>query len=233
MSPTAAGFAAWIRIASKGALYSPTPAARMRYDQDLARSKTGVLCRAIEGQEARLARKRALTLIEAKERASRLTAASSSDGSFSLTRDMRKIGRLGEYRGCFRALSGSTLDNIEILPMRRRKGLIENSFDDLKNYISMRRLRASDAETTDGELFRALTALIAASEIGVKPGDFMRAKRMGKGGSLREMGKIGTGSDSRGWRLLNPLAKARRAIMEKMGLTEKELGFHLDRVKCQ
>jgi hypothetical protein len=97
----------------------------------------------------------------------------------------------------------------------------------LSNRASMRRPRAPRAQAASGKPLRAFTALAAASEIEARLGGLMRGEPMGESGSLRETGRIFFGSDSRGLRLLSPLAKTRRATTEKAGLAESELGLRL------
>jgi hypothetical protein len=91
----------------------------------------------------------------------------------------------------------------------------------------MKRSRARNSAATDGKLFRAFTALIAASEIGDKLGGYMRERSWGKAALLRQMVKISVGVDDKGWRLLNPLTKKQRAIMDHIGLCAEDLSKYL------
>jgi hypothetical protein len=50
---------------------------------------------------------------------------------------------------------------------------------------------------------------------------------MGKAGLFREMEKICVISNDKGWRLMNPVTKTQRTIMEEVGLNEKDLGAYL------
>ena len=101
--------------------------------------------------------------------------------------------------------------------------------EDLKNFISMKRLRTHKDATTDGKLFCAFVGLIMASELEVKLGAFMKSRRMSKASLIKEMDKMMAASGANGWRLINPLTKAQKAILEKLGLTESDLGAYLCR----
>ena len=107
--------------------------------------------------------------------------------------------------------------------MYRRKDVIEKSFDDVKNYISMKRLRTHSTETTDGKLFCAFLSLILVSEIGAKLGKLMKDMSLSKAGVFREMDQISAGLDKEGWRLLNPVTKRHRAILHALGFNESDL----------
>jgi hypothetical protein len=110
------------------------------------------------------------------------------------------------------------------LPKYRRRKVIEKNYDDLKNYLDMRPLRTHGAETTDGKRLCAFIALIVASDVGVKLGEYMKKKRKSKTGLFREMDKICQASNGNGWRLMNPITKTQRTIMENTGLSETDFG---------
>ena len=56
----------------------------------------------------------------------------------------------------------------------------------------------------------------------------MKKMSCGKAGLLRQMEKISVGMSAKGWRLLNPVAKKQRTIMEAMGLHEDDLRARID-----
>jgi transposase len=216
-------------VSTKGVFYGVTATMHMYYDQELSMSQTDGLYRTIEDQENKLKQKSKLAPADLKEYTGHLSIVLRSDGSFSFERDMDKINRTAKYHGYFCLLSNSSLDKVEVLSKYRSKDVIEKSFDDLKNYINMKRLRTHTDATTDGKLFCAFVGLIVASELGVKLGDFMKSKRMSKAALLREMDKMIAASGANGWRMMNPLTKTQRTILEKLGLTEKDLGNYLSR----
>ena len=69
------------------------------------------------------------------------------------------------YSGFFCILSNKIKDAKEALNIYRAKDVVENSFDDLKNSIDMKRLRVHTAEAMDCRLFVQFLALIYISSI--------------------------------------------------------------------
>ena len=67
---------------------------------------------------------------------------------------------LAEYAGFFVLLSNATKNPIEALEIYRNKDVVENSFDDLKNQLDMKRLRVHNSQTMDGRLFVQFLSLI-------------------------------------------------------------------------
>lgn len=64
------------------------------------------------------------------------------------------------YAGFFCILSSKIKDPVEALCVYRTKEVVENSFDDLKNQLDMRRLRVHDSVAMDMRLFLQFMALI-------------------------------------------------------------------------
>jgi transposase len=69
------------------------------------------------------------------------------------------------YSGFFCIISNKIKSAIEALETYRRKDIVENSFDDLKNHLDMKRLRVHNSVAMDSRLFLQFIALIFASEI--------------------------------------------------------------------
>ncbi len=69
------------------------------------------------------------------------------------------------YSGFFCILSNKIKDAKEALNIYRAKDVVENSFDDLKNSLDMKRLRVHTAEAMDCRLFVQFLALIYISSI--------------------------------------------------------------------
>ena len=61
------------------------------------------------------------------------------------------------YAGFFVLMSNSTKHPMEALNVYRNKDVVENSFDDLKNQLDMKRLRVQNSQTMDGRLFVQFT----------------------------------------------------------------------------
>jgi len=69
------------------------------------------------------------------------------------------------YAGFFCILTNVKTDSGELLDMYRRKDVVENCFDDLKNALDMKRLRIHSSATMDSRLFIQFIALILISRI--------------------------------------------------------------------
>lgn len=69
------------------------------------------------------------------------------------------------YAGFFCILSTTFKDPIEALGVYRNKDVVENSFDDLKNQMDMKRLRVHSAKAMDSRIFLQFLALILLSQI--------------------------------------------------------------------
>jgi transposase len=146
-----------------------------------------------------------------------------ADHSFTYERDYDKIEEAARNCGFFCLLTNTDLDSAQTLAKYRRKDVIEKGFDDVKNHEDMKRLRTHRTETTDGKLFCAFIGLIVLADIGVKLGDFMDKKCWSKIHLIREMEKIRIAATSNGKRLMSPLTKTQRTIIETLGLSETDL----------
>ena len=69
------------------------------------------------------------------------------------------------YAGFFCILSNAIKDPLTALRVYRAKDVVENSFDDLKNHLDMKRLRMHSSGTMDARLFLQFLALIYICQI--------------------------------------------------------------------
>jgi transposase len=69
------------------------------------------------------------------------------------------------YAGFFCILTNVKTDSGELLDVYRRKDVVENCFDDLKNSLDMKRLRIHSSTAMDSRLFIQFLALILISRI--------------------------------------------------------------------
>jgi transposase len=69
------------------------------------------------------------------------------------------------YAGFFCILTNVKVDSEELLEIYRRKDVIENCFDDLKNGLDMRRLRVHSSVAMDTRLFIQFLATILLSKM--------------------------------------------------------------------
>lgn len=69
------------------------------------------------------------------------------------------------YAGFFCIMTNVKTESDELLDIYRRKDVVENCFDDLKNSLDMNRLRVHSSEAMDSRLFIQFIALILMSKI--------------------------------------------------------------------
>ena len=69
------------------------------------------------------------------------------------------------YAGFFCLLTSAVKDPMEALRIYRAKDAVENSFDDLKNHLDMKRLRIHTSAAMDSRLFLQFLALILICRI--------------------------------------------------------------------
>jgi transposase len=79
--------------------------------------------------------------------------------------EIRKYRKL--YAGFFCILTNVKIDYGELLEIYRRKDIVENCFDDLKNGLDMKRLRVHSSAAMDTRLFIQFLASILLSKIRV------------------------------------------------------------------
>jgi transposase len=70
-----------------------------------------------------------------------------------------------KYVGFFCLMSSKKMDALTALKVYRRKEAVENSFDDLKNQLDMKRLRIQSSAAMDARLFIQFIALILLSQV--------------------------------------------------------------------
>lgn len=193
------------------------------FDPTLAEQQRIDHYRTVEVYEETLSQLAQLTKREAKRYSDYFDIVLKEDGSFTFGRNYTKIDTAAGNAGFFCLLTSTELSSTEILSVYRRRDVIEKGFDNLKNHLDMKRLRTHNADTTEGKLFVAFIALIVVAQIEVKLGHFMREKSMSKDMLISELDKIKVifASDDR--RLMNPLTKTQRLILEAMGLTPDDL----------
>ena len=194
------------------------------YDSDLAVRKRSELYRRVEVDEEKLCQLEQLTRREAKRYRRFFKIDLAGDGSFRFERDYDKIDRVARDCGFFCLFTDvGGFGCGEVLGVYRRRDVLEKGFDDLKNFLDMRRLRVHSSGVLDGKLFVAFVALIAVSEISNCLGGFMRDKGLSKAGVFCELEKVRVVVLSDGVCLMNPLSKMQHSIFEACGLTEEDL----------
>jgi transposase len=196
-------------------------------DPGLAEAHRADLYRTIEVQEERLSQLAQLTKHEAKRYSAFFDIDPAKDGTFTFERSYPRIDEAAKNAGFFCLLTSAELDSAEVLDIYRRKDVIEKGFDDLKNHIDMKRLRTHNTHTTDGKLFCAFIALIITSHINAKLGEFMKGRSMSKDSVIAELEKIKAIFASADRRLMNPVTKTQRSILEAFRLDENEVKSYI------
>jgi len=174
------------------------------------------LMRVIVNMEHELAQLRSLS---EKERAhySRYFDIAKSSKGLTYSRNYDRIDVATRYCGTFCILSNTDITIAEILRIFRRKDTIEKGFDDIKNHIEMKRLRAHSDATIEGKLFCAFIALIAATVMTNKLRDYNETssrRTMSKRKLITELEKIRVCETAGAKRLLHPLTKTQRELLE-------------------
>jgi transposase len=152
-------------MSSPGCYYGVSSTLHVYHDHSLGNDQIDALCRKIDNDESLLKQKSYLSKCEAKKFHRYFSVKLAGDGTFSFEKDRDKIDLAAKYCGFYCLLTNLSLDKAQLLAKYRRRDVIEKSFDDLKNYISMKRLRTHKTETTNGKLFCSFISLIIATEI--------------------------------------------------------------------
>jgi hypothetical protein len=195
------------------------------YDPVLAEQRRADLARTVQTEAETLAQLAQLTKREANRRRNHFTIDLHPDGTFDHKPDPDKIDAAAARAGFFAILTDTNLTSDQVLDVYRRKDAIEKGFDELKNHVDMRRLRAHTDQTTAGKMFCAFIALIATCQIQAATKTAVKRSKqsISKKGLLAEMDKIKVIEATGGLRLMNPATKLQRDIIQAAGLTEDDL----------
>jgi transposase len=215
--------------AVRSRFYGTTSTLHIFYDPKLADRQRGDLLRSVEADGEKLGQLAQLTKKEAKRFGKRFDIRLAEDGTFEYAMDYDKIDDAAKNCGFFCLLTNMNIENADVLAIYRRKDVIEKGFDDIKNHIDMKRLRTHTDATTDGKMFCAFVALIAMSEMTNRLRGFMRERSMSKDDLICEMEKIKVVITESGRRLMNPLTKTQRTILEACGLSVDDLKAYVCR----
>ena len=197
------------------------------FDPDLAHRQRCVLYRKVEVGEQTLGQLAQLTRREARRYRRYFKIDLADEGSFRFERDYAKIDLEALDCGFFCLLTNTENSSGEVLVVYRRRDVLEKGFDDLKNYIDIKRMHVHSFGVLEGKLFCAFIALIAVCELSALLGEFMRSKSLSKAGLITELEKIKVVTMPDGSHLINPLTKTQRTILEICGTTETDLKQYL------
>jgi transposase len=145
-------------------------------------------------------------------------------GIINFESDYEKIDERLSYAGYFILLSNDeSLGSDDVLRIYRGKDIIEKNFDQLKNNLDFKRLRTHANQTTDGKMFVGFLALILRSFLlGKLKGD-KKTKHLTLEKTLIEFRKIKSITFEDLTRMLMPLTKRQRTILEVIGISPKKL----------
>ena len=143
--------------------------------------------------------------------------------SISFTRNYDKIDEAAKNCGFFCILTNTNLSSAEVLKIYKEKDVIEKGFDDIKNHIDMKRLRVHSDATVAGKLFCAFLALIITSEMTnclQKYNSSNDKRTLSKRGLINELEKLRIIGSSSKWRLINPLSKTQRDLLDLLDIND-------------
>jgi transposase len=142
-----------------------------------------------------------------------------SPGTISYEKNIEKIEKAQSYLGYFVFLSSPNFANNteEIISLYRNRDVVEKSFDDLKNGMDFHRLRTHYTKTTEGKIFISFIALIIRAWMLLKKnGSNMQKLSLQK--YFREINKISQVEYSDGQRVLCPLTKKQKIILDNLNI---------------
>jgi transposase len=211
-------------VSSKRRYYGANCTMHVYYDPNLAEDQRAMFARKIASREERLAQMSEVTKSEAKLfKPFFKIGPADENGKLTFERDLEKINERAKDFGFFCILTNRILNKTETLEMYRRRDVIEKGFGDIKNYVHIKRLRTHNSETTDGKMFCAFISLIVTMEIGVKLGEFMKARKWSKDSVIKELENIAVLKAPHGKRLMNPVTKTQKEIFQAFGLRLEDL----------
>lgn len=193
------------------------------FDPDLAERQRQDLHRKLASYEEEMVQKKELTKKELKHYSNYFDITTSENQHLNFERNHDKIDMASQNFGFFCLLTNTGLSSKQMLEIYRKKDIIEKCFDDLKNHIDMKRMRTHRTETTDGKLFASYISLIAVSQLQVKLMTLMREKSWSKDSVIAELEKIKIVKAGEGRRLINPITKTQRLILDEFGYTEADI----------
>ena len=206
-----------------GRFYGETSTMHVYYDPNIAERQRQDLYRRIEVQDETLRQLEQLTKKQAKYYRAHFDIILEENCSFTYEKNHDKIDAAARNCGFYCLLTNEKFSSSEALDIYRRKDTIEKGFDDIKNYIGMKRLHTHSSSTTDGKLFCSFIALIVAIEMANRLSEFMKKKSMSKDAVISELEKVKVVVMSDGRRLMNPITKTQRTILETFGLSQDSL----------
>ena len=145
-------------------------------------------------------------------------------GGIGFIRDTEKINAIISRLGFFIIVETDfEASSYDILMTYRRRDVVEKSFDELKNELDMKRIHCHNNQTTEGKMFVAFIALIMRSWIQNKLKEYMSINSISFTNILKELRKIKYVNTKDGRKLLSPITKKQRDIMNTCGISTDDL----------
>jgi transposase len=152
-------------------------------------------------------------------------------GGFGFIRDQEKINTEISRLGFFLILETDFKSTSEeILTIYRRRDVIEKSFDELKNGLDMKRLYCQSDATMEGKMFVAFISLILRSFMQNRLKDYQLATGLPFNAILKEMRKLKFVSTSDGRKMLAPVTKKQRDILNACGFSDEDISSWLKKL---
>jgi len=146
------------------------------------------------------------------------------DGGFSFTKDQEKINTAISRLGFFLILETDFKSTSEeILNIYRRRDTIEKTFDELKNGLDMKRLHCQSDSTVEGKIFVAFFSLILRSYIQNKLKQYQQETGTSFTAIMKELNKIKLVFTADGKRMLTPVTKKQRDILDLCGVSVDDI----------
>jgi transposase len=213
----------------KGYYYGILSTLHIYFDHGRLHDQTNDIYTKIKNEEEELKQKISLSNNEIKKYKKHFIINKNKDGeSFSWSRNHKAITEFMKDCGYFCILTNSELSSRDVYLIYKNRGIIEESFDEIKNYIDMKRLRTHNDGTTDGKIFCAFLCLIIRLYLQKTLSEWMREHKFTTKRVLRDIGKIQAIIGKNGARVLNPLTKKQREILAAFGATEDDVKNYLE-----
>lgn len=142
----------------------------------------------------------------------------------SFSEDVGKVAAATRYCGYFCLLTNdASLTTADVLRVYRDRDVVEQGFDELKNHVDMARMRVHGDRTLEGKAFCAFLALVFTMRLQSALAPLMGRRHLTKRDVIRELDKLKVVRTASGRRLMNPVTKLQREILEGMGTSEADL----------
>jgi transposase len=145
-------------------------------------------------------------------------------GQLSYSLDNSKVNEHASRCGYFVLVTNDEkLTSEEVLALYRWRDVIEKHFDHLKNGLDFKRLHTHTTATTRGKLFVGYIALMLRSYILRRLRTCVPNRRITFRKAIRELRKITVAKYDDSTRILVPLTKLQKIVVECLGLSVEDL----------